>query len=77
MARKVAVIGSGIVGASVAYHLARDGADVMVIEQSEATGGQATRNSWAWLNASAGNPPNIQRDVCNIMKSKILQKLHK
>jgi glycine/D-amino acid oxidase-like deaminating enzyme len=55
MAKRVIVIGSGIIGASVAWHLARSGADVTVIDEGEA-GGLATRNSWAWINASWGNP---------------------
>lgn len=55
MPKRVIVIGSGIIGASVAYHLARGGAKVTVIEAGEA-GGLATRASWAWINASWGNP---------------------
>jgi len=55
MPKRVIVIGSGIIGASTAYHLAQAGADVTVLEAGEA-GGAATRNSWAWLNASWGNP---------------------
>lgn len=51
----VLVIGSGIIGASIAYHLQRDGARVTVIEAAQA-GGLATRHSWAWINASWGNP---------------------
>ena len=50
----VIVVGAGIIGASIAWHLARDGADVTVI--AEETGGVATPNSFAWINASWGNP---------------------
>jgi glycine/D-amino acid oxidase-like deaminating enzyme len=49
------VIGSGILGASVAWHLAREGAAVTILEAAQA-GGRATRDSWAWINASWGNP---------------------
>ncbi len=52
---KIAIVGSGIVGASIAWHLSRSGAQPVVIEAGEA-GGLATRSSWAWINASWGNP---------------------
>ena len=55
MAKRVIVIGSGIIGASIAYHLAKGGAAVTVVEAGE-TGGIATPASWAWINASWGNP---------------------
>ncbi len=55
MPKRVIVIGSGIIGASAAYHLAKAGARVTVLEAGE-TGGVATRASWAWINASRGNP---------------------
>ena len=55
MAKRIIVIGSGIVGASIVWHLAKAGATVMVLEADE-PGGLATRNSWAWINASWGNP---------------------
>ena len=55
MPKRIIVIGSGIIGSSIAWHLAKAGARVTVIEQGEA-GGLATRNSWAWINASWGNP---------------------
>lgn len=51
----VIVVGAGIVGASIAWHLAQDGARVTIIEADQ-PGGIATRHSWAWLNASWGNP---------------------
>lgn len=50
----VVVVGSGIVGASIAWHLTRDGAAVTVL--AEDIGGVATPNSFAWINASWGNP---------------------
>lgn len=51
----ILVIGAGIVGASIAYHLARDGARVTILDAGPG-GGLATRHSWAWINASWGNP---------------------
>ena len=53
--KRVIVVGSGILGASIAWNLAKAGAEVTVIEAGE-TGGIATRASWAWINASWGNP---------------------
>lgn len=51
----VVVIGAGIIGASVARHLAAEGARVTVVDAREA-GGVATPCSFAWINASFGNP---------------------
>jgi glycine/D-amino acid oxidase-like deaminating enzyme len=51
----VIVIGAGILGASIAYHLARGGAQVTVLAAT--IGGTATPNSFAWINASWGNDP--------------------
>ena len=50
----VIVVGAGIIGASIAWHLARDGARVTVV--AEDNGGVATPCSFAWINASWGNP---------------------
>ena len=47
---RVGVVGAGIVGASMAYHLAEAGAQVVVLEKSAPASG-ATRNSFAWINA--------------------------
>ncbi len=52
--RHVIIVGAGIIGASIAWHLARKGAAVTVI--GEERGGVATPCSFAWINASWGNP---------------------
>lgn len=52
---RIVVVGAGIVGASIAWHLARAGAAVTVVDAGEA-GGVATAASFAWINATAGNP---------------------
>lgn len=48
---RVAVIGAGIMGASIAYHLARGGAQVTVLDRA-APGGQATQGAFAMLIAT-------------------------
>jgi glycine/D-amino acid oxidase-like deaminating enzyme len=55
-AQRVAVVGAGIVGASVAYELARRGAEVTLLERAHAAAG-ATGNSFAWINASFDKLP--------------------
>jgi glycine/D-amino acid oxidase-like deaminating enzyme len=60
LAKRIIVVGAGIVGASIAWHLAKAGAEVTVLEAGE-PGGVATRNSWAWINASWGNPETYFR----------------
>ena len=52
---RVAVVGGGILGASIAYHLARDGAEVAVLEKTKPAA-EATGNSFAWLNAGGKRP---------------------
>ncbi|MGZ0703168.1 NAD(P)/FAD-dependent oxidoreductase [Pseudomonas piscis] len=46
---RVTVLGAGIVGASIAYHLARQGAQVTVLEQAT-PGSGVTGHSFAWIN---------------------------
>jgi len=49
-ALRVGVVGGGIVGASIALHLAEAGARVTLLEKTQPASG-ATQNSFAWLNA--------------------------
>ncbi len=52
---RIAVVGGGIMGASIAYHLAKRGAEVTLLEKrAPATG--ATANSFAWINAGSKRP---------------------
>lgn len=46
----IVVIGAGIVGASIAYHLARRGVDVTIVDRAGVAAG-ATGKSFAWINA--------------------------
>jgi glycine/D-amino acid oxidase-like deaminating enzyme len=48
---KVAVIGAGIVGGSVAYRLSEGGAEVVMIDGAE-PGSGTTSTSFAWVNAN-------------------------
>ena len=48
---RIAVVGGGIIGASLAYRLAQRGAQVTLLEKTRAAAG-ATGNSFAWINAN-------------------------
>ena len=52
---RVGIAGGGIVGASIAYHLAQAGASVTLFEKGQPASG-ATQNSFAWLNAFVDDP---------------------
>ena len=47
---KVTVVGAGIVGAAIAFHLSRLGVNVTVLE-AETPGAGASGHSFAWINS--------------------------
>lgn len=51
---KIIVVGGGIIGASITYHLAARRAGVTVLTGGK-PGGVATADSFAWINAAPGN----------------------
>ncbi|HEY6393243.1 MAG TPA: FAD-binding oxidoreductase [Bryobacteraceae bacterium] len=53
---RIVVAGAGIVGASIAYHLAKRGARVTVVEASQ-PGAGATGKSFGWINATFSKSP--------------------
>src|SRR5947209_537063 len=54
--RRIAVIGAGIVGASVAFRLAQGGARVWIIDKRSQPASGTTSMSFAWLNANEKTP---------------------
>ena len=53
---KILIVGSGIVGASIAWSCLNLGADVVVVEKDK-LGGAASSNSFGWINASFAESP--------------------
>ena len=59
----VVVVGAGIVGASVTYHLARNAVPVTLLEQASAPATGVTGYSFAWIGDCGGNWPGGARDL--------------
>ena len=53
--KNVAVVGAGIMGAAIAWRLARRGVEVVLIERGQ-PGQGASSHSFAWINAGAKEP---------------------
>jgi sarcosine oxidase, subunit beta len=63
----VVIIGGGIVGSSIAYHLAESGcANVLVIEREEKQGLGSTSKSLGGVRAQFATPINIQMSIYSI-----------
>nr|WP_275540447.1 FAD-dependent oxidoreductase [Rhizobium tubonense] len=58
------VVGSGVVGASIAYHLARRGAEVQLLDERQAPGCGVTGHAFGWINlvngSSTANPASYR-----------------
>ena len=52
---RVAIVGAGIIGACIAYRLAKAGAAVTLIDR-DGPGAGASGKSFAWINANAPEP---------------------
>jgi len=52
--KSVVVVGGGVIGSSVAWHLAKAGAKVTLIEQ-HTPAAKASANSYGWINAAAAD----------------------
>ncbi|MFJ6569323.1 NAD(P)/FAD-dependent oxidoreductase [Streptomyces sp. NPDC091292] len=63
MSADVVVVGAGIVGSSVAYHLARRGVRVTLLEQGPAPACGVTGGSFAWVGGSGGEWPGGAQDL--------------
>jgi len=64
---EVVIIGGGIVGSSVAYHLAEQGCtDVMIIEREEKQGLGSTSKSLGGVRAQFATPINIKMSLYSI-----------
>lgn len=60
--RRVIVVGCGIIGASVAWHLARIGAGVTLVDQHNGLAAGVTQASYGWVGTGSSFPPhNAQR----------------
>ncbi len=53
---RIAVIGSGILGASVAWHLARRGASVQLFDEGPVPASGVTGRAFGWINVVNGKP---------------------
>lgn len=61
--KRVVIAGAGIMGASLAWHLARhSGAEVTLLEKSKPAAG-ATADSFAWINATFSKQPRHYYDL--------------
>src|SRR5271166_5868058 len=59
--KHIVICGAGIIGASLAYHLAKRGARVTILDAQHPSAG-ATGKSFGWLNATFSKRPRFYFD---------------
>lgn len=59
----IVVVGAGIVGSSVAYHLACRGVPVTLLDQGPSPAAGATGDSFAWIGGGEGDWPGGAQDL--------------
>jgi glycine/D-amino acid oxidase-like deaminating enzyme len=59
---RVVIVGAGIMGASIGYHLAKRGAHVTILEKQR-PGNGATEKSFAWINSTFSKQPRPYYDL--------------
>jgi glycine/D-amino acid oxidase-like deaminating enzyme len=62
---RIVVVGAGITGASIAYHLAKRGAKVTIVDAVR-PGAGATEKSFGWLNATFSKRPRAYFDLSQL-----------
>lgn len=60
--QRIVIVGAGIIGASIAYHLVKRGANVAIVEAVR-PGAGATEKSFGWLNATFSKKPRAYFDL--------------
>lgn len=60
--QRIVIVGAGIIGASIAYHLVKRGASVVIVEAVR-PGAGATEKSFGWLNATFSKKPRAYFDL--------------
>ena len=61
-ANRIVVVGAGIIGASIAYHLVKRGAKVVIVDAVR-PGAGATEKSFGWINATFSKRPRAYFDL--------------
>jgi glycine/D-amino acid oxidase-like deaminating enzyme len=61
-ANRIVIVGAGIIGASIAFHLVKRGAKVVIVEAVR-PGAGATEKSFGWINATFSKRPRAYFDL--------------
>ncbi len=73
---RIVIAGGGIIGANLAYRLAKRGAQVTLVERTR-PGSGATANSFAWINATYskqhGQKLQVSRLQSRIIRERLLR----